>query len=86
MLEFLPFLELNYIIQVFPKPMIDSNLSVWFHLYEILENDKNQTSGCKMLGVEKNKKTFAGNGNLLYFGVIVITSTEIQNVNLNRYK
>ena len=66
--------------------MIDSNLSVWFHLYEILENDKNQTSGCKMLGVEKNKKTFAGNGNLLYFGVIVITSTEIQNVNLNRYK
>ena len=39
-----------------------------------------------MLGVEKNKKTFAGNGNLLYFGVMVITSTEIQNVNLNRYK
>ena len=66
--------------------MTDSKLSVWFHLYEILENDKKQTSGCKMLGVEKNKKTFAGNGNFLYFDVMVIPSTEIQNVNLHRYK
>lgn len=39
-----------------------------------------------MLGVEKNKKTFAGNGNFLYFDVMVIPSTEIQNVNLHRYK